>query len=297
MFRRSATRYYFDDQDMDLIFQWALGMAKTGGLDSGELFFVASRISDSDPRSWSSEFETYGDAQQGLADRWSTARQRHNAAEARMKAYASYRWAWQFSTPNEGDRFTALIGKYEAAFAQSVREHGLPVEFLEIPFETSTLPGLRLGGQSGAPTLLVIGGGDTGREDLFHLIGLGAWQCGYTTVMVDLPGQGSTPLRRLHFATETERPVSAIVDFLIASYGQDPRRLAAIGFSGGGYAVCRALGAEHRIAAGAASTPIGHMAAGHAPRRDSPTGGAWGHAVQHSDPSLARGSLDGGRLR
>jgi hypothetical protein len=45
---------------MDLIFEWALGMAKTGGLDSGELFFVASRISDSDPRSWSTEFETYG---------------------------------------------------------------------------------------------------------------------------------------------------------------------------------------------------------------------------------------------
>jgi len=47
---------------MDLILQWALGMAKTCGLDSGELFFVASRIPDGDSRTWSSESETYGDA-------------------------------------------------------------------------------------------------------------------------------------------------------------------------------------------------------------------------------------------
>jgi hypothetical protein len=90
-FRRSSGKCYFDDEDMDLIFQWALGMAKTGGLDSGELFFVASRIQDGDPRSWSSEFETYGDAQQALADRWAAARQPWNAAETRMKAYASFR--------------------------------------------------------------------------------------------------------------------------------------------------------------------------------------------------------------
>jgi pimeloyl-ACP methyl ester carboxylesterase len=245
---------------MDLAFQWALGMAKTGGFDSGELFFVASRIEDGDPRSWSGEFETYGDAQRALADRWASAGQTQNAAEARMKAYASFRWAWRFSTPDEGDRFAALIGQHEVAFAQSVHEQGLPVEFLEIPFGGSTLPGLRLAGRSNAPTLLVIGG-DTGREDLFHLIGLGAWQRGFTSVMVDLPGQGSTPLRGLHFATDTERPVSAIVDFLMASYDQDPRSLAAIGFGSGGYAVCRALGFERRIAAGAASTPIGEMAA------------------------------------
>lgn len=177
-----------------------------------------------------------------------------SAGEVLMKAYYCYRQAWQFV--GRGDRFQELIGRYEAAFAEAVDALGLPLAYLEIPYRPAPLPALRLEAGPAAPTLVVVGGGDTGREDMYHLIGLNAWRRGYTTVIVDLPGQGSTPLRGLHLMADTERPVGAVVDHLIDAYGQDPGRLALIGFSGGGYMVARAVMRERRIAACVASTPI-----------------------------------------
>lgn len=252
--RSNAIRYYFDDHDLDFMFQWALGAAKTGGLDSGELFHIASRIQNGDPASWVREFESHGDLQRDLAATWVAEGRDHSAGEAMMKAYYAYRQAWQFV--GRGDNFEPLIRKYEAAFERAVELLGLPLEYVEVPFEGSSLPGLRIDAGADAPTLIVIGGGDTGREDMFHLAGLNAWRRGYTAVIVDLPGQGSTPLRGLHLMAESERPIGAIVDFLLGQYRQDLSKLAIIGFSGGGYMVSRALMYEHRIAAGVASTPV-----------------------------------------
>ncbi|HEY7483526.1 MAG TPA: alpha/beta fold hydrolase [Streptosporangiaceae bacterium] len=252
--RSNQIRYRFADRDMDFIFQWSAGAAKTGGLDAGELFYIAARIDDGDIASWVREFESYGDAQRGLAGDLQGRGRRRSAGEILMKAYHCYRQAWQFA--GRTDAFERLIGKYEAAFADAVALLDLPLTYLEIPFEDASLPGLRLDAGPGAPTLIVHGGGDTGREDMFHLIGLNAWRRGYTTVIVDLPGQGSTPLRGLHFMAETERPIGAIVDHLFDIYYQDPERLAIMGMSGGGYMVSRAAMTERRIAACIASTPV-----------------------------------------
>lgn len=252
--RSNEIRYRFDDRDMDFIFQWSAGAAKTGGLDSGELYYIASRIEDGDTASWAREFEAYGDAQRTLAADWQAQGRRRSAGEVLMKAYYCYRQAWQFA--GDTAAFETLIVKYESAFADAVALLDLPLTYLEIPFQPAPLPGLRLDAGPDAPTLVIVGGGDTGREDMYHLIGLNAWRRGYTTLIVDLPGQGSTPLRGLHFMTETERPISAIVDHLIDTYGQDPARLAIVGMSGGGYMVSRAVMSERRIAACIASTPI-----------------------------------------
>lgn len=252
--RSNAIRYRFDDRDMDFIFQWAAGAAKTGGLDSGELFYLAAQISDGDTGSWVTAFENYGDAQCDLAQRWAAQSRRRSAGEVAMKAYYCYRQAWQFV--GNSDRFEPLIGKYEDTFRQAIDLLDLPLDYLEIPFEATSLPGLRLDAGPQAATLIVIGGGDTGREDMYHHIGLNAWRRGYTAVIVDLPGQGSTPLRGLHIRADTGRPITAVVDHLVSSYDQDVSRLAIIGVSGGGYMVSRALATEHRIAAAVASTPI-----------------------------------------
>jgi acetyl esterase/lipase len=242
---------------MDFIFQWALGAAKAGGLGSGELFTIASHIEDGNTASWVREFEAFGDAQRALATEWDKRGWRRSAGEVAMKAYHCYRQAWQFA--GRSDAFESLISKYETAFADAVRLLNLPVEYIEIPFEPASLPGLRLDAGPDAPTLIVHGGADSGREDMYHLIGLNAWRRGYTTMVVDLPGQGSTPLRGLHFMDNSERPVGAIVDYLIGTYGQDPARLAIIGMSAGGYMVSRAVMTERRIAACIANTPISDL--------------------------------------
>ncbi|MEU7045116.1 alpha/beta fold hydrolase [Streptomyces varsoviensis] len=250
-----AISYRFDDRDMDFVFQMSVAAAKTGGPDAGELYAIASRIEDGDTKSWVREFAAYGDAQRALAADWEARGRRRSAGEVLMKAYYAYRQAWQFAA-GDAAVFEALIGKFESAFADATRLMGLPLTYLEVPFGSASLPGLRLDAGPEAPTLLLHGGLDTCREDVFHLIGLNAWRRGYTAVMVDLPGQGTTPLRGLHLMSETERPIGAVVDHLIDAHGTDPARLALMGMSAGGYMVSRAVMTERRVAACVASTPI-----------------------------------------
>lgn len=50
--QRLATKYRFDDEDMDLFFVAALGWGPAGGLDVGQAFHVASQITDGDGESW-----------------------------------------------------------------------------------------------------------------------------------------------------------------------------------------------------------------------------------------------------
>lgn len=251
----AAIHYRFDDRDMDFVFQMSVAAAKTGGPDAGELYAVASRIEDGNTKSWVKEFQAYGDAQCALAADWEARGRRRSAGEVLMKAYYTYRQAWQFAA-EDAAAFDALIGKFESAFADATRLLELPLTYLEVPFGPASLPGLRLDAGPGAPTLLLHGGLDTCREDVFHLIGLNAWRRGYTAVMVDLPGQGTTPLRGLHLMSETERPIGAVVDHLVDVYGTDPARLALMGLSAGGYMVSRAVMTERRVAACVASTPL-----------------------------------------
>jgi hypothetical protein len=48
------------------------------------------------------------------------------------------------------------------------------------------------------PVIVMVGGSDTYREDLFYYFaGYPAWRRGYNALMVDLPGQGVCPARAL----------------------------------------------------------------------------------------------------
>ncbi|GAA4685188.1 alpha/beta hydrolase family protein [Gordonia humi] len=246
--------YRFQDREMDFAFQYALGAAKTGGLDAGELHYIASNIEDGSGASWVTEFERYGDAQYRLAMEWAARGRRRSAGELLMKAYYCYRQAWQFSGNTEA--FDALIDKYESAFSKSTSITDPALTSLDIPFGESTLPGLFLDRGPQAPTVIFIGGLDSCKEEMYHLIGLNAWRRGYTAVIVDLPGQGSTPNRGLHLMSDAAVPIGAVIDYLIETRGQDPARLAIMGMSAGGYLVSRAVMTERRLAACIASTPI-----------------------------------------
>jgi hypothetical protein len=110
--RANAIRYCFDDPDLDFMFQWAAGAAKTGGLDPGELFYIASGM-DGTAASWVDRFDEFGDTQRELAADWIGRGQRRSAGEVLMKAYSCYRMAWQLV--GQGERFITLIDKYESA--------------------------------------------------------------------------------------------------------------------------------------------------------------------------------------
>jgi pimeloyl-ACP methyl ester carboxylesterase len=254
--QRLATKYRFDDEDMDLFFVAALGWGPAGGLDVGQTFHVASQITDGDGESWVRAFAGQGELLDVQADDWLARGARRNAGEARLKAFAAYRSSWQFASPYAPD-FAANYARHQRAFVKAMDELQLPATFFQIPWERASLPGVFLqNADRSAPVVLVIGGADTCFEDLFLTAGRNLLERGYSVAIADLPGQGNTAAQGLHWPVEAEKPIAAVTDLLVERFGARPGRLALMGLSLGGYFVTRAAGHDSRFAAVMASTPF-----------------------------------------
>lgn len=247
--------YRFNDEHMDLFFMAALSWGPAGGLDVGQAFYIAETITDGDPDSWVNAFAQYGDYLDQQANTWHAKGWRRSAGEMRLKAFASYRSAWQFAGP--GQRFSELYARHQRAFALAIDELRLPATRFEIPWKHASLPGHYFANPNpDAPLVLVIGGADTCHEDLFFTVGRNLLERGYSVALADLPGQGDLQAQGLYWEAEAEKPISAIIDQLIARFGARPGRIALLGLSLGGYFVSRAAGYDTRLATVMASTPL-----------------------------------------
>ena len=251
IFERSKIRVRFKNEDFDFLFQWALGYSVYGGLAHGELFAIAARIDDGNPDSWVSHFCAAGDRLQQVAVQLLASGKKRSAGETYLKAFCAYRFGCQFLNVKDS-RFVPTIAAFKACFRVAMEQQGLPCESIEVPFADKHLPGYWLKANADLhpqPTLIVIGGGDSYCEDLYFFAGAAARARGYHALMVDLPGQGDTPLNGLYFGIEPESTVKAIVDWASMRPEVDLKRLAMIGFSGGGFFATRAAAYEKRIQA------------------------------------------------
>jgi pimeloyl-ACP methyl ester carboxylesterase len=207
-------------------------------------------------------FSACGDQLTAQADGWKRKGWLREAGEARMKAFAAYRSAWQFATPGEG--FARMVARHKVAFGQAVEELRLPGTFFQVPYGDKAagkaLPGIYFqNANPTAPVVLVIGGADTCFEDLYLTLGRNLLERGYSVALADLPGQGITMADGLHWEAEAELPIAAVGDVLIQRFGARPGRMALVGLSLGGYFVARAAGApgaNERWATVIASTPF-----------------------------------------
>lgn len=203
--QRLARKYVFDDPDMDLFFMAAASWAPAGGLDLGQVFYVASQITDGDGDSWMRAFSAYGDQLDAQADAWKRKGWLREAGEVRMKAFAAYRSAWQFATPGEG--FARMVARHKLAFAQAVEELQLPGSFFQVPYAGKSLPGIHFqNANPDAPLVLVIGGADTSFEDLYLTLGRNLLERGCSVALADLPGQGITMADGLHWRPRPSNP-------------------------------------------------------------------------------------------
>lgn len=149
----------------------------------------------------------------------------------------------------------------DAKFLEGCQGLGVPLHPIDAPFEGKTLPGFFLEHDATArPLIMVVGGGDTFREDLFYFGGYPAGRRGYNALMVDLPGQGICPARGLTFRANMAGPISAVLDFLSGHAACPPEKVAIYGLSGGGFFTAQAAATDRRIGAWIASTPITNIA-------------------------------------
>ncbi len=250
--------YVFKDGDMDFHFgNLVLGSAVNHGVEIGEAFYVASQIKDGDAASWHKAW--YGLAQRAEArgERSLAAEHVVSARDQLLRAAYAYRISLIAMMPDNpemlkrGRKCRSLMQKAGALFEP-------PLEYFEIPFEGTVMPGFfrAAAGKGPHKTLLMIGGGETFIEDLFFYIAPQAFDRGYNFMTVDLPGQGLMPFAGKVFRTDTNVAMKPVVDYILSRSDVDPEYLAAYGISGGGLFVPQAAQHDPRIKAVAMNSAV-----------------------------------------
>jgi len=245
-------RFHFQDLEMDFAFgSLILGATVNRGCEVGEAFETASRIKDGDAASWQEEWLKTAKLVEARGESALAAGHRVSARNQLQRAAYYFRAAMVSMLPGD-HRFRQTAKKSRDLMRKAGGLFNVPLEYFEIPFEGTVLPGyFRKGGPGAAPlkTIIMIGGAETFIEDLFFYIGPEAFDRGYNFVTVDLPGQGLLPLEGRFFRPDIDVAIRAVVDHTLGRHDVDPRRLAVYGMSSGGGFVPQAAVNDKRIGA------------------------------------------------
>ena len=268
-------RPFFKDDDFNFLTEIALGSVYRQAADVGEVLTTVDRIHDGKAQSWVDEWTATAERLAKEAAANAGGGRRSSAAGQYLRASLYYSVA-TYSADGTGDPalFAALWEKHRAAWDRFVElaDFGGPVaERVEIPYETTTLPGYFFrSGAAGEPRrTLIFNNGSDGSV-------VGAWTDGIAAALArgwnamtfDGPGQNAALVRQgLPFRPDWEKVVTPVVDFLSARADVAGAKLALLGVSQAGYWVPRALAFEHRIGAGVAdpgvvnvsTTVLGHL--------------------------------------
>lgn len=260
IWKRQKFNTRFKNEDMDFMFNWAVGVTQIIGMSASQVFLAVHGIKDGDPKGWREGFRHQGDCQLEQAKVFVEKEQDMAAGQNYFGAAYAYRASLQYTDPLDNE-FKLFIHKMEQSFQEGSNLIGIPMRPVEVPFENTTLPGYYLEhDKNQRPVILMIGGGDSFREDLFYFAGYPGWKRGYNVLMVDLPGQGKVPDRGQHFRVDMDKPITSVLDWLENNAAVKPEQIAIYGVSGGGYFTAQAVASDPRIKAWIGSTPIFDMA-------------------------------------
>jgi pimeloyl-ACP methyl ester carboxylesterase len=245
-------RYRFKDRDMDFTFgSLALGATVNHGCEIGEAFRTAAHIKDGDAASWQAEWAKTARLVEARGEQSLAGGHRVSARDQLQRASYYYRLALLAILPDD-PRLKEYARESRSLLKKAGALFDPPLEYFEIPFEGTVLPGFFRKAAAGAEpvkTLIMIGGGETFAEDLFFPIAPQTHDRGYNFMTVDLPGQGLLPLAGKFFRPDMQVPMQAVVDYALSRPEVDRQRLAVYGYSGGGGCVPQAASHDRRIKA------------------------------------------------
>jgi pimeloyl-ACP methyl ester carboxylesterase len=248
----TAVRYHFQDADMDFTFgSLVLGATVNHGCEIGEAFRTAARIKDGDAAGWQEEWTKTARLVEARGERSLAGGHRVSAREQFLRASYYYRIGLLAMLPDD-PRLMETARKSRSLMKKAGELFEPPLEYFEIPFEGTVLPGFfrkTAAGSGPAKTLIMIGGGETFAEDLFFYIAPQTHDRGYHFMTLDLPGQGLLPLEGRTFRRDMNVPMKAVVDYALSRAEVDPQRLAVYGYSAGGGFVPQAAMNDGRIKA------------------------------------------------
>jgi len=255
IFCSSAAVYpVFQDDEFHFQLLRQLSVASYGGSDINECLITASRIEPGDFESWYLEWFAAAERIHQIAD--VSLEKGHNvsARDGYLRASGYYRAAEFFLHGNPDDpRILQTWGKSRDCFRKAIDLLPHPVEMVEIPYENTTLPGYFMKPDSSdepRKTLILQTGFDGTAEELYFSQGLAAVERGYNCLIFEGPGQGGVLREQgLHFRPDWENVVTPVVDYVLTRKDVDPKCIALMGISMGGYMAPRAAAYEHRVTA------------------------------------------------
>jgi len=149
--------------------------------------------------------------------------------------------------PRKLQTYTKLL----SSFKKGIELRREPVEWVEVPFQSSSLPALFVPalGSGRAPCMIHFDGFDVMKEAIYTRIGDEFRRRGVALLIVDHPGVGEAlRLRNMYSGPDTEVPAAACVDYLESRSDVDPERIGIMALSLGGYYAPRAAAFEKRLA-------------------------------------------------
>jgi pimeloyl-ACP methyl ester carboxylesterase len=218
-----------------------LSLEQAGAAEFGECMDTIGRVRNNDFDSWIREWADTADRVAAYAGRALKQDNKIAARKAFMRASNYYRMA-AFYAAHTDPRHRALWEHSKDCFHSMIGIMRLPIECVDIPFEGVQLPGYFISaGEGQHPTLIALGGFDSTMEEVYSWIGAAAAEYGWNCLIFEGPGQWAALMNNpgLIFRPDYEKPVGAVVDYLLTRPDVDRNRLALIGYSMGGYLATR----------------------------------------------------------
>ena len=231
------------------------GMVAYGAAAMAEIDLITQRLnarageSDLD-RAWMEEWSREADRVAKIGDEADAAGNAITAGNQYMRAGNYYYSAERFIPP--GEEKLAIYRKALRCYQGAMARLHPDIERVEVPYESQSLPAwfVKGRGQGKRPTVVLFDGMDNAKEMSVIFAGLDFAKRGINTLAIDGPGQ-SEPLRLRNIPTRHDYEAAGIpaYDYVAARPEVDPKRVAAMGYSFGGYHAPRICAFDKRYAA------------------------------------------------
>ncbi len=240
-------------------FQWsnatliAKGMAPYAAVALEEIDRVVQRLHQriGEPHAWWEEWTAVAAQVEREADA-AAAEGRHATAGNYYLRAGSYYYTGERMLP-PGEQKLAIYRKSLRCSQEGLKRRYPNLEIVDVPYEGTSLPAYfirstRAGGR--APTVVLFDGLDNCKEMSVLFAGVELAFRGFHTLAIDGPGQGEAlRLRNLPSRYDYEVPGKAAYEYVAARPDVDPKRVAIMAYSAGGYYAPRAAAFEKRYAA------------------------------------------------
>jgi len=260
------------------------GMVAYGAAAAAEIDQITRRLKarSGEPdldKVWMEEWSREADRVAKVGDEADAAGNAITAGNQYMRAGNYYYSAERFIPP--GEEKLAIYSKALRCYQGAMARLHPDIERVEVPYEGTSLPAWFVKGRGlgKRPTVVLFDGMDNAKEMSVIFAGLDLAKRGINVLAIDGPGQ-SEPLRLRNIPSRHDYEAAGIpaYDYVASRPDVDPSRVAAMGYSFGGYHAPRICAFDKRYAAcvcfGAMHWNVYDFVKGHAPTDPRQTSGS-----------------------